>query len=289
MAYLDAGRLPEAIAHLQQVCDRRVKTLGADHSDTLKALDNLAFAYRRDGKLPEAIALLLQVRDRRVKKLGADHPDTLVTLVSLALAYQAAGRVPEAGAVFEEAATGVAKRQFQHQHAGLIMAKTIAAHEQAGQLDKAESWRRQWLAVVKEKGGSDWPAHSYAGELAALGLNLLQQKKWTDSEPILRECLAIREKKEPDDWRTFNTQSMLGGALLSQKKYAEAEPLLLKGYEGMKARQQEIPKLPDAQLRIPEALDRLIELYTATNKPDEVKKWQGERAKYPETKRAATK
>ena len=34
----------------------------------------------------------------------------------------------------------------------------------------------------------------------------------------------------------------------------------------------------------PEALDGLIELYTATNKPEEVKKWQADRAKYPEGK-----
>jgi hypothetical protein len=73
---------------------------------------------------------------------------------------------------------------------------------------------------------------------------------------------------------------MLGGALLGQKKYAEAEPLLLKGYEGMKAREKSIPR--QGSTRITEALDRLIELYTATNKPDDVKKWQVERAKYPE-------
>jgi hypothetical protein len=30
------------------------------------------------------------------------------------------------------------------------------------------------------------------------------------------------------------------------------------------------------------APDRLIELYTATKKPEEVKKWRTERAKYPE-------
>ena len=76
-------------------------------------------------------------------------------------------------------------------------------------------------------------------------------------------------------------KSLLGGALLGQKKYAEAEPLLLKGYEGMKQREKTIP--PQASIRLPEALDRLIELSTATNKPDEVKKWQAERAKYPET------
>jgi hypothetical protein len=32
----------------------------------------------------------------------------------------------------------------------------------------------------------------------------------------------------------------------------------------------------------PEALDRLDELYTATNRPDEAKKWRAERPKNPE-------
>jgi hypothetical protein len=73
---------------------------------------------------------------------------------------------------------------------------------------------------------------------------------------------------------------MLGGALLGQKKYADAEPLLRKGYEGMKRREKMIPDL--GKIRLPEAVDRLIELYTATNKPDEVMKWQVERAKYRE-------
>jgi hypothetical protein len=70
------------------------------------------------------------------------------------------------------------------------------------------------------------------------------------------------------------------------EEYAEAEPLLVKGYEGMKTREQTIPKTGGGELRIPQALDRLIELYTAINKPDEAKKWQTERAKYPETKKA---
>lgn len=71
---------------------------------------------------------------------------------------------------------------------------------------------------------------------------------------------------------------MLGGAWLGQKKYADAEPLLVKGYEGMKAREIAIP--PQASTRIAEAIDRLIEIYTATEKPDDVKKWQVKRAKY---------
>jgi hypothetical protein len=125
--------------------------------------------------------------------------------------------------------------------------------------------------------------------MASLGLALLQQKKWADAEPLLRDCLALRQKQIPDSWLTFNTQSLLGGALLGQQKYAEAEPLLVKGYEGLKAREKTIPQDSLGELRIPEALDRLIELYTAINKPDEAKKWQAERAKYPEVKKTETK
>ncbi len=61
---------------------------------------------------------------------------------------------------------------------------------------------------------------------------------------------------------------------------------MLAGYEGMKQREKTIP--PQGRARLPEALDRLIELYTATNKPDEVKKWQAERAKYLEAEPSET-
>ena len=54
--------------------------------------------------------------------------------------------------------------------------------------------------------------------LGQLGLSLLQMKKWTEAEPLLRECLAIREKSQPDDWSTFYTKSMLGGALAGPEK-----------------------------------------------------------------------
>jgi tetratricopeptide (TPR) repeat protein len=277
-AYQVAAKLPEAIALYEQVRDARVRTLGADHLSTLTTLNNLANAYQLARRLPEAVALFEQVRDGFVKKLGAEHPSALVALNNLGSAYLAAGKLPEATALFEQAATGIAKRRFEHGYAGMIIPNTIAAYERAGQLDKAEGWRRQWLAVVKGQAGADSPA--YAGELAGLGFNLLQQQKWADAEPILREGLAVREKKQPDDWSTFNTKSQLGGVLLGQKKYAEVGPLLMAGYEGMKQREAAIPE--QGKARLPEALDRLIEFYTATNKPDEVAKWQAERAKYPE-------
>ena len=110
----------------------------------------------------------------------------------------------------------------------------------------------------------------------------LQQEKYTEAEPSLRECLAIREKKQPDSWSTFNAQSLLGGALLGQKKCAEAEPLLQAGFEGMKQREAQIsPQV--RQQRLTASLERLVQLYEATGQKDKTNEWRKkwEQAKAP--------
>jgi hypothetical protein len=96
---------------------------------------------------------------------------------------------------------------------------------------------------------------------------------------LLRQCVAIRKTKESNAWRTFIAVSLLGEALRGQKKYAEAEPLLREGYAGMERREAAID--PASKIRLADAADRLIQLYLQMNKPDQVKKWQAERAKYP--------
>src|SRR5262249_18379140 len=111
-----------------------------------------------------------------------------------------------------------------------------------------------------------------AGLLAILGLELLEAGAFADAEPLLRECLTIREQTQPEAWTTFNTQSMLGGALLGQKKYDQARPLLRSGYRGMIEREDQIP--PKGRARLREAVDRLIALAVATNKPDEARKYR---------------
>jgi serine/threonine protein kinase/tetratricopeptide (TPR) repeat protein len=270
--YLFAGKTVEATALLEQVREARVKKLGADHPHTLFTLDKLAGAYLSAGKTADAIALFEQVRDARVKKLGSDHPDTLTTLARLAGAYQAAGKLEQALPLFQQAAVGIEKRQFIHPQAGQIVCALSDCHEQLKQYDKAQVWRRKWLAVAKERSGPE--SLPYAIELAGLGWRLLQQKKWLDAEPLLRECLTLREKNEPDAWTTFNARSMLGEALNGQKKRAEAEPLLVQGYEGLSQRAAKIPK--EGKHHLTEALDRLVQLYDAWGKPDEATRWRKE-------------
>jgi tetratricopeptide (TPR) repeat protein len=81
------------------------------------------------------------------------------------------------------------------------------------------------------------------------------------AERILRQCLTLRQQKQPEAWATFSTQSQLDASLLGQKRYAEAEPLLLAGYEGMKQCQATIPAYYKNLLT--ESLERLVQLYDA--------------------------
>ena len=97
------------------------------------------------------------------------------------------------------------------------------------------------------------------------------------AEPILRECLAIFQRKQPEDLTTFHAQSLLGGVLLGQEKYAEAEPLLLRGYEGLKAREGQIPPLY-ARYRVAEAGRRIVRLYEARGRPEKAAEWRAKLA-----------
>jgi hypothetical protein len=106
---------------------------------------------------------------------------------------------------------------------------------------------------------------------------LLQQRRCAEAEPILRECLAIREKVAPRNWRRFEAKALLGGALLGQKKYADAEPLLLAGYRGMSARAVTMPPATEGPARLHEALDWLIELAEARVDKEAAARWRKER------------
>ena len=101
---------------------------------------------------------------------------------------------------------------------------------------------------------------------------MLKQRRWADAEPVLRECLAIREAVLPEDWSTSAGRSSLGASLLGQGKYAEAEPLLIRGYEGLKARVSGIP--PRSRSRLAEAGGRIVALYEAWGKPEKAAEWR---------------
>jgi tetratricopeptide (TPR) repeat protein len=117
--------------------------------------------------------------------------------------------------------------------------------------------------------------------LATLGEALVEGDKTTEAEPVLRDCLAIREKLYPAAWETAFTESFLGESLASQKKYEEGEQHLRRAYEKLAVAAISDPwwqkPVRDRRRTIAELL---ADLYDATGRTDEAKTWRAERAKY---------
>jgi tetratricopeptide (TPR) repeat protein len=212
--------------------------------------------------------LFEELLKRHTATLGPDHPDTLAKQADLGLNYADAGRLPDAIRLLEEALARARKgpQPLPDRLAWipLVLAET---YDRAGRFAKAEALFRQALADAKARYGADHP--ETARRFGSLGHHLLRAGQPAEAEAVLRECLAIREQKEPDAWTTFNAKSMLGGARLGQKKYTEAEPLLFQGYEGMRQREAKIPA--PARKHLAEAAERLAEVYDATGRPDQAK------------------
>jgi tRNA A-37 threonylcarbamoyl transferase component Bud32 len=280
LAYWNARRCDEAIKLHELLRELSTKKLGADHPSTLTTLSNLASAYQADRRITEAIKLFEQVREPMTKKLGVDHRTTLLTLNNLAYAYRDAGRAADAIPLWEQVRQ-VRTNKLGSDHSDTLTTLRDLAHayQEAKQVQRALPLYRQLLDTYSRKLPKDHP--SRADALHMLGLCLLQVGSPAEAEPLLRECLTIRARKMPDEWVTCDTRSLLGEALLEQKKYTDAEPLLVKGYEGMKERQDKIP--PPWKVRLAEARERLVRLYDATGKKDKAddyrKNLEAERAR----------
>jgi hypothetical protein len=170
------------------------------------------------------------------------------------------------------------KRRFGNVHREVDHTLASLAHvlKQEGKLAEAEAVMREELAVERRLSGDEHPF--VANSLAELASILLAEEKFTDAEPPARECLTVREKILPGDWQTFNARSLLGGSLLGQKKFPDAEPFLLSGYEGMKQRENSIPAGGKRYLK--ETLQRLVQLYKATDQSEKAAEWNRKLAEF---------
>jgi tetratricopeptide (TPR) repeat protein len=269
--YWVQGQYARAETLFKEALASRTAKLGADHPDTLTTKNNLAGLYWSRGQYTRVEPLIKEIVEARTAKLGADHPHTLTAKNNLAMLYQAQGQHAKAEPLLREALEAVRpKLGLAHPNTRTIIDNLADCYEQLQTPGKAEPLRRELVEFWKHKVGAD--SVEYAEHLADLARNLLLQHKAADAESILRECLTIHQKKQPDSWTTFNTHSQLGAALLAQKKYAEAEPLLKAGYQGMKKRQDKIP--PQSRSRLRGATALLVQLYEATGNKDEAAKWR---------------
>jgi tRNA A-37 threonylcarbamoyl transferase component Bud32 len=268
-AYREAGRLGDALALQEETLKRQRTVLGADHVNTLTSMNNLALAYRDAGRVADAVPLLEETLKRRQATLDRDHPETLNTMNNLALAYRDAGRLKEALTLYEETLKrSKAKLGPDHPLTLHLMKNLAAAYQAAGRLPEALPL---FEAALKGRQATLGPDHPDTLALMSQLARAYLVGKPAQAETLLRQAVAVLDKKSPDGWQSFEARSLLGASLLEQKKYAEAEPFLLQGYEGMKTREPSIP--PPSRRRLSEAGKRIVTLYNAWGKADKAEEW----------------
>ena len=276
-AYSKGGRLPEAIELAKKTIEGRKKKLGPDHPDTLKSMSSLAIYYQDDGQFSNAIPMAEQTLALAEPKLGTNHPTTLEYLHDLAFAYYEAHEWSNAIPRLREAMHRYRVQSGDASGAMLTeMTRLAVAYSQTGQSNQSVAL---WLTFVEaQKNAPEADALAAAGTLAQSVLALLERKKPVEAEQPARACLALRQKFIPDDWRTFNSQSQLGGCLLGQKKYSDAEPFLVAAYAGLMQRKAKIPDTGKVRLR--ETLERLVQLYESTGQTEKAAEWKKKLAEF---------
>jgi non-specific serine/threonine protein kinase/serine/threonine-protein kinase len=300
---------------LQEVIPKSIELLGPNHEETLVAKVNLAWVYRLQGKFDLAEAMYVELFDTYKTKYGPDRPNTLLIQTGLGLIYVAQERFDEAerhlrnvlerrivlqgennpytissrcvlarlylrwqkydqaAQLYEQAFSKLKEQDGYNDDTLLILSELAQTRLQARQPDKALPLVAEFIKAAHEHPRRE--SMLLELELADIGRLLVRNEQYVEAEKHLRESLAIYEKKDRNEWSTFDTRSRLGAALMGQKKYAEAEPHLREGYEGMQQRVDRIPVVDRSRL-LTEAIERLIQFYDATNKPAEAAKWRAE-------------
>jgi hypothetical protein len=248
---------------------------GPEHPLTLREAESLHYLSTTTGRYAgtvRAITLLVAVER---KKAPQDEECLGRLLIVLGFAHQEDLRSAEAEVALTEGIAALRSARdrpsadadrIDLQAAEALSALGVARSRQ-GKHREAEESARAAVTLVREvakrREGDQRIPGFLARALASLGEALLDQRKFTEAEPVARECLVLREAAVPDHWRRYLAQSLLGASLAGQGKHAEAEPLLLEAVRELAG--QGAPSRTRARV-----LRRVVDLYEAWGRPGAV-------------------
>jgi tetratricopeptide (TPR) repeat protein len=269
------GQAEEELATRRQLLKFSQQQIGEFHHDTLLHMNDVGVALWRQQKFDQSVPIFEQLWELRKRHFGADDPSTLSVMGNLGINLRDSGQFDKAIEVLQKATELSAEKP----ELGWIRMSLQQAYVEAGRMDDARKMTLTDLEQARHELVDD--SETLSAILTQAGMQLLNLKDYAGAEEILRESLTMRESELPNDWRTFNTRSLLGLSLLRQNQKKESHELLLAGYTGMKSRAQQIP--PEVEFRLVEAVDRLILWSETMGEQQELSKWQSERKSLEKT------
>jgi tetratricopeptide (TPR) repeat protein len=271
-------RYEEAERLLRQALEIRSRVFGEKHRETPYTMHLLADVLGRRGKLKEAEVLGARCVELSRQVFGDDDFLTQWAVHSLARTHVAQNDAARAEPLAVEAVKS-SRRIVGDLHPTTHSAIAVLAYTYQLQEKHAES--APLIAELLREPRNDesgLPRHYVIWGLRLHGKRLLTEKKYTEAESALRECLALGKNRVPQESEYWRTLSLLGASLLGQNKYAEAQPLLLESTQRLK----QLVETQGAALRpldmryLTEALERMAQLYDTWGNKDAAAKWRNE-------------
>ena len=306
IVYAAQGKHGPAEELFREVLTARTTSLGPDHPDVANTQHHLALLYRAWAKYAPAEELLAKAVAIRAARLGDNDLDTLYSRKDLADVYCEQGKFDLAEPLYEQILVARKTRHGPDERATLYAQHDLAAvYRYTNQLDRAIPVLEDALRRAKATG------HPATLEIQAdLGAAYRDSDRFADAIPLLEDVCrkganapglawvgnalltcyvgagrraeaialateqarAAREQLPADSPELAAELAPPGQALTQVGAYAEAEPLLLIGYEGLKQSEARTP--PQVDRRLQNAVERLVELYEAWDKPTEAVRWR---------------
>lgn len=214
-------RYDEAEPHLKRALAIRQRTQ-PNHTDTAKALTNLALLYRDQGRYDQAEPLLKDGLAIREKTLGPENLELVDTLNVLAGLNRLRRRPGDAEPHASRALAIREKHQGQENPDTAKSRSNLAlVYQDLGRFDEAERLFRSAIATRQKTLG---PKHSGLAETVDMLAALYQgQGRFADAEPLLKQSIAIREEAlGPDHPSTADSFHNIAGLYSSSKDWQQA-------------------------------------------------------------------
>ena len=201
------------------------QSLGLDHLDIARDLDDLARLLNTTSRVEEAEPLYRRALTIREKALGLEHPDVAESLNNLALLLKETNRREEAKPLYERA-LAIDQKSLgpEHLHVARDFNNLAWLLKDTNQGAEAQSLFRQSLAIREKVLGQEHP--DVAESLKNLALLLKDANQGQEAEALFGRALEINERalgrEHPKVAEGLNN---LGWLLKDTDRHAEAEPL----------------------------------------------------------------
>ncbi|MEK6643877.1 MAG: serine/threonine-protein kinase [Planctomycetota bacterium] len=188
--YRELGIYDEAETLLRRAVELSRRTLGEQHLDTMKVMENLGTLLTECGRHGDAAELFDRLRGIQESTLGPEHPATLVTLNNLALDLDWQGRSVEAEALYRRALEAQSRLLGKHHPDRLNTLSNLAACLAA--TSKSQEAERLYHEIIEAKSATLGPNHPETLQARmSFGDVLNRQGRLAEAESLLRDLLGI--------------------------------------------------------------------------------------------------